>query len=958
MTISSTVRVAGPYSGNDATVTFSFAFKVFEAADVQVILTDSTDTESILTLTTDYTVTLNGNQDTNPGGSVTLLVAPATGEKLTVTSDQASYQSVSLANQGGFYPEVINNQLDKLAINIQQCERDIAQAARVPLSSTIDPDIVSDALITVATSIGDVETVAWSIGDVGTVATNIANVNLVGVDIANVNSVAGDLANIDAVAGDLSNVDIVADDIADVSTCADNIALIQSAPTNAASASSYASLALAANEAAEAAASASGDVLFYDTKSAANTALSGLSNGQIVEIMADESVSGLRTRYRVDAGAYVFKLVIGEPKISTVSALRAIPYSALLTTAQTLGRASAGDGGGGLWRWDATVLAATPDNTGTIVKPTGHTGDGAWVRVYDGPIVSNWFSSIDDASAACIANSKTLLITGSQTATNVIACPVSTTLGQAVVTAGGGSFPSSMPVETNVVVGSNSLTSVQAWNPAAPYLSANNVAVGNQCQKSVVDGHSNVSVGNKSLRLNVSGDQNTAVGYSALETTTSSGNTAVGTSSLKDLTTGSNNTAIGRAAGLALLDGTMNTLVGRDAGNAFKSGDYNTIVGADANYGPVSIPVNYTITKNTLVGYAAGKELDNNSTDCVAVGYQSGYYGSSKNVAVGSGAQVNKTSNTVAVGYNCLTTNTAANLTAVGFEAGLSNTSGAGNTYLGYRAGRLNKTGANNVLIGYDAGGALGFNGATAAWNTVVGASSLTALQTGSNNTVIGGYSGINADNSSDNIILGRNAGNNASLTLSRSTLIGTGLNFGSSTVADTLWICTGSSPRIKFDGTGGMFLHGASIAVQPYTDNSTTSGSASYRWKELFSANGTINTSDARLKQQVTDLDEAERLAAVACKRLLKKFKFNDSVEEKGESARWHFGVLAQDVAAAFAASGLNATDYALFCYDEWDSSEAIYDEDGSVAVPARAAGNRYGIRYDQLFAFIISAL
>lgn len=226
MTISSTVRVAGPYSGNDVTVTFSFAFKVFAAADVQVILTDSTDTESVLTLTTDYTVTLNANQDVNPGGSVTLITAPATGEKLTVTSDQASYQSVNLANQGGFYPAVINNQLDKLAINIQQCERDIAQAARVPLSSDIDPDIVSDALITVATSIGDVETVAGAIGDVGTVATNIANVNLVGGDIANVNAVAGDLSSINTVEADLSNIDTAAINIADINTCADNIVSI------------------------------------------------------------------------------------------------------------------------------------------------------------------------------------------------------------------------------------------------------------------------------------------------------------------------------------------------------------------------------------------------------------------------------------------------------------------------------------------------------------------------------------------------------------------------------------------------------------------------------------------------------------------------------------------------------------------------------------------------------------
>lgn len=150
-----------------------------------------------------------------------------------------------------------------------------------------------------------------------------------------------------------------------------------------------ADLALAANEAAEAAASASGAVLFYDTKAAADSALSGLAEGQIVEVMADESVSGLRTRYRKTSESYVFKVILGEAKVATVAALRAIPYSAMLTTAQTLGVSAAGDGGGGTWRWDASSSAS--DNTGTVVSPTGHVGNGRWLRVYDGPLMLEWF---------------------------------------------------------------------------------------------------------------------------------------------------------------------------------------------------------------------------------------------------------------------------------------------------------------------------------------------------------------------------------------------------------------------------------------------------------------------------------------------------------------------------------------------------------------------------------------
>ena len=40
------------------------------------------------------------------------------------------------------------------------------------------------------------------------------------------------------------------------------------------------------------------------------------------------------------------------------------------------------------------------------------------------------------------------------------------------------------------------------------------------------------------------------------------------------------------------------------------------------------------------------------------------------------------------------------------------------------------------------------------------------------------------------------------------------------------------------------------------------------------------------------------------------------------------------------------------MFCYDEWEEDR---DEEGTVV---QEAGNRYGIRYDELLAFIISAL
>lgn len=121
MTISNTVRTAGPFIGNGITKVFPFTYKVFAREDVLVALTTTTTgVESILTLDSDYFVTLNPNQDVSPGGLITMTVAPPVGTTLAATSNVALIQKLELTNQGGFYPKAINDALDKIVINIQQ----------------------------------------------------------------------------------------------------------------------------------------------------------------------------------------------------------------------------------------------------------------------------------------------------------------------------------------------------------------------------------------------------------------------------------------------------------------------------------------------------------------------------------------------------------------------------------------------------------------------------------------------------------------------------------------------------------------------------------------------------------------------------------------------------------------------------------------------------------------------
>lgn len=140
MTISSTTRKAGPFTGNGATVAFPFVFKVFTTADVLVVqAVTATGVETTLALGTNYTVSLNADQNANPGGTVITLVAPPTGTTLTTTSQLGNLQPMDLTNAGGFYPSVLEDAADRTAIQIQQLAEGLSRAVKVPISNPTPP---------------------------------------------------------------------------------------------------------------------------------------------------------------------------------------------------------------------------------------------------------------------------------------------------------------------------------------------------------------------------------------------------------------------------------------------------------------------------------------------------------------------------------------------------------------------------------------------------------------------------------------------------------------------------------------------------------------------------------------------------------------------------------------------------------------------------------------------------
>ena len=150
----------------------------------------------------------------------------------------------------------------------------------------------------------------------------------------------------------------------------------------------------------------------------------------------------------------------------------------------------------------------------------------------------------------------------------------------------------------------------------------------------------------------------------------------------------------------------------------------------------------------------------------------------------------------------------------------------------------------------------------------------------------------------------------------------------------------------VRASGGASANISPTSVANNSAQDDLIDLGRSAARFDDIYATNGTINTSDANDKQSIEELTEAEIRVAQACKGLVRKFKWNSAVERKGsEGARYHVGVIAQDVQAAFASEGLSAEDYGVFVSETWTNEAGVEQ-------------TRLGVRYTELLAFIIGGL
>jgi len=272
------------FTGNTGTGPYAFTFNILVSGDIAVF---KGTTE--LTLTTDYSVSINANGT----GSITLVAALIASDILTIIGGRELSRTTDFVTAGDLLASSLNEQLDSNVIMTQQLDEklnrglyvnpgDVYTDLELPLkdarkgtvlgfnATTGDPEpgpeiadvdtivaisadiktlaeiqdgtVATDAITNVNTIRANVTTVSGVSGNVTTVAGISSAVTTVAADgtdigavagsISNVNNVGGSISNVNTVAGSISNVNTVAADGADIGNVSGSIANVNTVATN------------------------------------------------------------------------------------------------------------------------------------------------------------------------------------------------------------------------------------------------------------------------------------------------------------------------------------------------------------------------------------------------------------------------------------------------------------------------------------------------------------------------------------------------------------------------------------------------------------------------------------------------------------------------------------------------------------------------------------------------------
>lgn len=146
MAVDSTVRRV-VFKGDGVGASFPFAFKVFEASDVGVVI-DGAD----ITYGVDFSVTLNADQENNPGGVVVLKSALPVESVLAIVSSVPMTQPMVLTPFDGFNPTTLNESADRGVIISQQIAEKLSRAITTDATDTMTAQELKQKLLSAADS--------------------------------------------------------------------------------------------------------------------------------------------------------------------------------------------------------------------------------------------------------------------------------------------------------------------------------------------------------------------------------------------------------------------------------------------------------------------------------------------------------------------------------------------------------------------------------------------------------------------------------------------------------------------------------------------------------------------------------------------------------------------------------------------------------------------------------------
>ena len=367
-------------------------------------------------------------------------------------------------------------------------------------------------------------------------------------------------------------------------------------------------------------------------------------------------------------------------------------------------------------------------------------------------------------------------------------------------------------------------------------------------------GNGNVGIGTRALANAASFNYNIAIGDSAMYGNNANENMAIGTFAMRFNNTGTTNSAVGNYAMQYNSTGSSNTALG-----------YQALQNSNANgntaFGYAAGTTNSVGTFNTLMGYNADMVL-NNYTNATAIGANA-LIGQSNSMVLGSINGVNSAIATTSVGIG---TNTP------GARLHVRRSGASGGTFIGNPSMIIEDNAQSYVQLSNPTNsenGILSGNAATSIRSGIVFAiDSAVYLRSGGNNTRMTidntGFIGIGTLTPLTKMHIYEATNNHVNARIaSVSTTYDPGLELVK-TGAGADWklrvdngnLLTFSRALDDFAATPADYYEMGIGAFRPAADNTNALGGVSNRWTAVYAANGTIQTSDARDKENVTDLN------------------------------------------------------------------------------------------------------